>query len=310
MASRFSAVTETGRQKPMTKEELLHQVKEELAGSGDHTIRQLVSVIARFYDFSQGNFTRGEVVKYIKDLDRRGYAAGTRVWHYRILKRGFEIAHKLNPEIEWSFGKRAPSELPVDVAEWDIKALPIPVEELKIMIDGAKDNKLPAEWGALIAASSIYGLRRIELVELMPEFLDLNNGILRVITAKHGRSREHLIPEGIKPYLSHYPFGKYSDFKLSRLYHEIREAVGLPVVYGSGFHSVRRLLDTQLLYIFPYPVVRTFLRWKKSRTDMVMHYWTPPSDRAVENIVFGVEPFPTYSGEMVYGRHPFLEFWR
>ncbi len=295
----------------MTKQELLHKVNEELAGSGDHTIRQFCSIIARFYDFSKGEFTRTQVVNYIKKLEKEGYAAGTRAMQFRVLKRGFEIAHRIDNSIEWPFYKRAPAELPIDVAEWDVKAPVIPIEELKVTIEGAKNSKVPPDLSSLVAVSTIYGLRRIEMIELVPEFLDLDKGTLRVVTAKHGRAREHLIPDEIKPYLSAYPFGKYTEFKLSQVYHEIKKTVGLPSVYGEGFHSVRRALTTALSYIFPEPIVEDFMRWRKPKTmRMVRHYWTPPSSQVVEKIVFGLEPFPTYGGELVYGKHPFLDFWR
>jgi len=285
------------------------QVTEALAGSSPSTIQQFKSIIGRFYDYSGGVFSRSLVVSYIKKLEKGGYAAGTRAMHYRVLKRGFEVAHRLDNSIEWPFYKRAPGGLPVDVAEWDVEAPAISVDDLKVTIEGAKSGKLPADLAAVVALSSIYGLRRIELVELEPEFLDVDKGILRVITAKHGRAREHLIPEEIKPFLSAYPFGKYSDFKLSQAYHEISEAVGLPVVRGEGFHSWRRTLTTSLLFIFPEPVVEDFMRWKRQSMRMTRRYWSPPHED-VEKIIFGLKSFPTYSGEMVYSKHPFLDFWK
>jgi integrase len=292
----------------MTKTELIEKVNAELAGSSKSTIFQFKSIAARYYDFSNGSFTRDSVVKYIKNMERKHYAAATRAMHYRVLKRIFDMAHKLDSTVEWSFAKRAPSELPIQVADWDVKAPAIPIEELKTIIDGAKDSKLPSEWTALVAVSSIYGLRRIEMMELSPDSIDLSKGVLRVVTAKHGRLRAHLIPEEIKPYLEDYPFGKYSEYQLSQVYHDIRDSVGLPRAYGTGWHSCRRALDSQLLFIFPYPVVRTFLRWKKSSMDMPMRYWSPPEGE-VDEIVFGLRPFVNYTGELVYGKHPFLKLW-
>lgn len=288
----------------MTEAELLTQLKEALAGSSEHTIGQFGSIMKRFYRFSSGNFTRSEVVGYIRKLERGGYAAGTRRLHYGVLKRMFQLAG-----VEWPFGRKPPGELPVSVAEWDVKAPPIDLSDLKLIINGAKDGAFPRDWTALIGLSSIYGLRRIELMELAPEYLDLDGGKLRVVTAKHGRAREHLIPEVLKPYLTDYPFGKYSEFKLTQGYHLMREAVGLPYAYGEGFHGVRRTLVTALLYIFPEPIVSDFMRWKKSSMSMVRHYWTPSSPQVVERTVFGLDPFPAYGGELVYGKHPFLEFW-
>lgn len=87
--------------------------------------------------------------------------------------------------------------------------------------------------------------------------------------------------------------------------------VGPPIVYGTGFHSIRRSLTTALSYRFPEPIVEDFIRWKKPKSmRMVRHYWTPPSSEVVERIVFGLEPFPTYAEELAYGRHPFLDFWK
>jgi len=288
----------------MTEAELLTQLKEALAGSSEHTIGQFSSIMKRFYRFSSGNFTRSEVVGYIRKLERGGYAAGTRRLHFGVLKRAFQLAG-----VEWPFGRKPPAELPVSVAEWDVKAPPIALADLKLIINGAKDGAFPRDWTALIGLSSIYGLRRIELMELAPECMNLDNGTLRVVTAKHGRAREHLIPEVLKPYLTDYPFRKYSEFKLTQGYHLMREAVGLPYAYGEGFHGVRRTLVTALLYIFPEPIVSDFMRWKKSSMSMVRHYWTPSSPQVVERTVFGLEPFPAYGGELVYGKHPFLEFW-
>jgi len=296
--------TESRERVKFVKADVLKQVGDALVGSGAHTISQFQSIIGRFCDHSGGRFTRDQVVSYIKKMDKKGYAAATRAMHYRVLKRCFEIM-----KVEWPFGKRAPSELPVSVAEWDVVAPPIPVEELKTIISNAKNGGMPADWVALTAVSTIYGLRRIELTEITPECIDLGRGLMRVVTAKHGRAREHLIPDVIKPYMEAYPYEKYSAFKLSQVYHGIREASGLPTVYGAGFHSVRRSLVTSLSYVFPEPIVRDFLRWKKSSVDMVRRYWTPPSTDVVEKIIFGMEPFPTYGGEMVYGQHPFLEMW-
>jgi len=274
----------------MNKNELIKRIDERLAGSSKHTISQFKAVISRFYDFSKGDFTRASVVKYIQKLERDGYAPGTRKTHYRIIKRGFEFV-----EVPWPFGKRPPSELPIEVAEWDVERIPIAVEDVEAMVTGAKNGTLSPAQVALLCASTVYGLRRIELVELSSELLDLENGRLRIVTAKHGRSREHLIPEMIKLYLKSYPFGKYNEFGLSQAFHQIRQAVGLPRVEGMGWHSIRRTIDTLLLNVLPLPVVRDYLRWKKSSMEMALVYWTPLSVEEIDKQVFEV--------------HPFLPFW-
>jgi len=266
------------------------------------------------------------VVAYIQRLEKKGYSAGTRRTTYSILKRGFDIAHTLDESIIWPFGKKPPSELPVDVAEWEVNAPIISLEELKTMIAGAKDGAIPGPAAAILAASSIYGLRRIEMIELKPENMDIRKGALRVTTAKHGRAHEHLVPEELKPYLEHYPFQAYSPVGLSNLYHQIRQVVGLEIVHGSGWHSVRRLVASTLLFVYPLPLVKAFLRWKMGSMDIALTYFKMPA-KQVDRMIFGLESFPSVQGpspevnevesltqnligKMVTAEHPFLKLWR
>ena len=299
----------------MTLPDLLQKLAQEMAGSSQSTVRHFRSVMEGFYHFSKGEFTRAAVVSYIQRLEKKGYSAGTRRTTYSILKRGFDIAHTLDGSIIWPFGKKPPSELPVDVAEWEVNAPILPLEELKTMIAGAKDGTVPGPAAAILAVSSIYGLRRIEMIELKPENMDIRRGVLtpnlamRVTTVKHGRAHEHLVPEELRPYLEQYPFQAYSPVGLSNLYHQIRQAVGLEIVHGSGWHSIRRLVASSLLFIYPLPLVKAFLRWKMGSMDIAMTYFKMPA-KQVDRMIFGLESFPSTTGEMVTAEHPFLKLWR
>lgn len=269
-----------------TKEELLASISQALAGSSSHTINQFQAVASRLYSFSNGELSRGAVVNYIQALDKQGYAPGTRALHFRILKRVFEIAG-----VPWEFGKRPPSELPIEIAEWEVERPAVSFDDIERMINGAKNGLFPLDWRGILAASTVYGLRRIEIIELSPELVDLGAGWLRIITAKHGRSREHLIPDEIKPYLENYPYGQYSESELSQIFHAIRAGVGLPSLYGGGWHSIRRCIDSFIVDKFGIPIARDYLRWKRTTSEMALVYWTPPPPKEIDRKV--QEELPT-----------------
>jgi len=296
----------------MTKTDLINKVTEELAGSNGRTVKQFTSIISRFYTSNGGSFTRRAVVNYITKLAKEGYAPGTCRLHFRILKRAFEIAGKLEPEIEWSFSKRAPAEIETAMASvpWQEQEnkIAFSAEDIKQMIDAAKDGKfkqleeLEGVATSLVALSTTYGLRRIEMADLDSDALNLKTKRLRVLTKHGSKLREHIIPDEIIEYLKGYrPL--YSEFKLSEIFHDIERASGLPERYGTGWHCIRRGLlnnlikvnldigsQQALLYIYD------FMRWKKSMTfGMIGTYFTEK---------------PEIVDMAILKAHPFLEHWK
>jgi len=279
----------------VTKQELLHQVSEELAGSSQHTIRQFASIISRFYDFSGGSFTRAHVVKYIKHLEKGGYSPGTRKMHFRVLKRAFEIANKLESTIEWTFGKRVPAEVAIADVPWEQNKIAFSRDEIKAVIQVAREAKLNGAAAALVALSTTYGLRRVEMADLDSDALNLKTKRLRVFTRHGSRIREHLIPDAIISYLKHYEPLR-SEFKLSQLFHEIERASGLPKRYGTGWHSIRRSLVNALVGAgLDKLAIYNFMRWElKVQFGMLGTYFTET---------------PELVDRKIFEKHPFLEFW-
>lgn len=281
----------------MTKQELLNKVIEELAGSNERTTKQFSSIISQFYASSGGIFTRRAVVNYITKMAQKGYAPGTNRLHFRVLKRAFEIAAKIDPEIEWPFSKRAPAEIDTALADipWQENKIAFSSDDVKQLIDAAKQDKLNGNSIALVALSTTYGLRRIEMADLDSDSLNLKTKRLRVFTKHGSRLREHIIPDEIIPYLKDYrPL--QSEFKLSEVFHDIERASGVPERYGTGWHSIRRsvvnaLVNTGLdkLYIYSY------MRWKLSMSfGMLGTYFSVPDlevDEAVQKLL------------------PYLKFW-
>ena len=289
----------------MTKTELLNKLTEELAGSNERTTKQFASIISQFYTSSGGIFTRRAVVNYITKMAQKGYAPGTNRLHFRVLKRAFEIAAKIDPTIEWPFSKRAPAEIDTALADipWQENKIAFSSDDVKQLIDAVKEGKLSGVGegklggvaNALVALSTTYGLRRIEMADLDSDSLNLKTKRLRVLTKHGSRLREHIIPDEIIPYLKDYRPLR-SEFKLSEVFHDIERASGVPERYGTGWHSIRRsvvnaLVNTGLdkLYIYSY------MRWKLSMSfGMLGTYFSVPDlevDEAVQKLL------------------PYLKFW-
>lgn len=230
-------------------------------------------------------------MSYIKKMEKRGYGASTRMMHFRVLKRGFEIANALDTTIQWTFGKRAPSELAVQSVPWEESKIAFSVDEMKAMIVVAKNGQLPPSYTALVALSTTYGLRRCEMADLAPDDLNLKTKKLRVYTRHGSRIKEHLIPDEIVNFLAEYQPIR-SEFKLSQMFHDIEDACGLPKRYGTGWHAPRRglvnaLVDTGVdkLYIYSY------MRWKLATSfGMLGTYFSVP-DEKVDEAVLKVHPF-------------------
>lgn len=288
----------------MTKQELLDKAIKELAGSDERTTKQFVKIINQFYASGGGDFTRGAVVNYINKMAKQGYAPGTNRLHFRVLHWGFNVASKIDSEIEWPFPKRAPVEIETAMADipWEESKIAFSAEDIKQLIDAAKEGKLGGAGNALVALSTTYGLRRIEMANFDSDSLNLETKRLHVLTKHGSRLREHIIPDEIIPYLEHYKPLR-SEFKLSKAFHDIEKASGLPERYGTGWHCVRRGLlnnlikarldvpeQQALLYIYDY------MRWKKSMTfGMIGTYFTED---------------PQVVDRKILEIHPFLLWWR
>jgi len=299
----------------MIKDELLNKVTEELAGSNERTTKQFVKITSQFYASSGGEFTRRAVVNYITKMAEKRYMPGTLRLHFRVLKWAFGKASKIETGIEWPFSKKPPTEIETLMADipWQESEnkIAFSADDIKQMIDAAKqgfpnmcekEDNLKGISVALVALSTTYGLRRVELFNFDSETLNLKTKRLRVFTKHGSRLREHIIPDEIIPYLKDYqPF--QSEFKESQIFHDIERASGLPERYGTGWHCIRRGLvnnlvkvnlevpeQQALVYIYDY------MRWKKTVAfGMIGTYFTEK---------------PEIVDMAILKAHPFLEYWK
>jgi hypothetical protein len=149
-----------------------------------------------------------------------------------------------------------------------------------------------AEARTALALSTVYGLRVSELTTCER---DGDHLVIRV--AKSGQVRRQLIPKALRPFLGDVPV-RTSLPNLNVLYHRIEKAAGVKHARGerSGWHTVRRSLDTALLQEnrIPYAVTKAWIRWSAPGFEGPMYYF---------------EGDPDALDRQVLKHHPFLGFW-
>jgi integrase len=259
-------------------------------------LRREPSTITRYAEFAERfsrftkkeqDFSEDDALRFIDHLIGEGYSDSSIKWSYYGLKRVYRaVGSPFTVTLEdLPLGRRGTIHRPV-----------LSRDEIAGLIAFVRSYGSQAETFYL-AMSTTYGLRRVELSRLRPE--SFSNGTVRIETAKHGEPRTHLVPSEIhnvvREGLRADALG-YSTSALTVMFRELGKRAGLQRNGALGWHSIRRSLDTQLLDAnLPYYVVKDFLRWKASPSDMPGLYHRPsPAD--VDRRVFGV--------------HPFLSYWR
>jgi len=232
---------------------------------------------------------------YLKD---DGYAPGTVLQNHKILHRLFVVNN-----LEWPLTR---GETPL-VNDRDVHNYRLATNDIRSMITASME--MGPEHRAFLALSTVYGLRRIEMVEMHPSSLDIKSRLIFVQTAKHGRQRYHLIPEEILRYLTDWGFKtRVSEQRMTNLFTELKKAIGLNVP-GVNWHAIRRQL-TRLLWEaqFTQPEIEEFLRWRNDRT-MAVHYGTSKEVGTRTDLTqLGQEE--QRLDEKIFAAHPLLPLWR
>jgi len=304
----------------MNKNQILDQFQEDLAHSGDHTKSSRSYYAQKWLDFAGDTppeqWDKRLVQKFMKQVAKEGYAAGTQRNIYEIARRVFAAAgevwesekrsvlskidpHNPNsmPELfkvvisqppSWPMAKRDGPVVGID----DVVKPALTFEEIETMIGAAKEGKLATDEAAFLALSTTYGLRREEMKRITTNDIDYNVGSIFIRTAKGGDPRPHKLATEIIPYLKRHDFNQeYSLFSLSRFYILIEHRAGGIHREGAGWHSIRRRLDALLMDRLSIPAVRLFLRWKvRSSSDMPLSYYSKDLDEN-DTEVLAVHPF-------------------
>lgn len=285
----------------MTKEAFLEKYAANLANSGNKA-----HYLAYAQDFLQhaDNLDRASVDRYLQHLRQQKRKPGTVNFAFRVIRRFFTVN-----KLPWEYRR---GEAP-PIGQRDEYRPQLSTDIITRMIEAAISGKLHKDESCFLATSTVYGLRREEMVDLLPEDVDLANAAIYVSTIKHGRQRYHLVPEEIKPYLATHDFSRrYSLSGMSQLFWRVVNNSGLGGLKSQrlGWHSIRRAVLDGLIDngVNPF-AARSFLRWKgASSADMAMpaRYY----GNVVVNLNGSTPLLEEAAGdEEIFQRHPFLLMW-
>jgi integrase len=185
-------------------------------------------------------------------------------------------------------------------------------EIIEAMIRTALEGKLFTDEQCFLALSTVYGLRRAEMVNLRPEDVNLKSHTLHVSTIKFGRECYHLIPPEINPYLEVHDFNiRYGIATLSVIFKRIliKSTAGQLKSPLLGWRSIRRAVFEGLIKNGVNPLeARKFMRWKSpgDMTTLARHYGT-----VVVGLGIRSSALDEAAGDAkIFEKHPFLGFWR
>lgn len=284
----------------MNNAELLENYSKRL-GSKGKTRNLYLRFVGDFLDYAEGVLDRETVDKYMKNLKRKKYSDGTINLHFRVIRTLFS-----RNKIDWPFNR---GESP-QIREDNIQAPALHIDLIAKMIKATRENGEPDE-RAFLALSTIYGLRRIEMVELTEKDVRIKDRTVHITTAKHGRERTHLIPEEIVPCLRGYDFNsQMTEFGLLVIWYKLEYKIGLAHIDRVGWHSIRRMLDTLLLDQLPQHRVMSFMRWKQRTSSNMPYRYSAVQIVGEEGMSTRVAGEAAEVDKAVFDIHPFIEFWR
>jgi integrase len=173
------------------------------------------------------------------------------------------------------------------------KRLMITPDDMHTLITSTKEAGDLNEKG-ILAMSSTYGVRKIELLRMNKNDLNIANKTILIRTAKGGRERVHLVPDVVFNYIAGYDFLPRSGGSLRNMFWSMVRRAGLVLDKGYGFHSIRRALFTGLEGKVDYFYRHEFMRWWERSFNLDSIYSQTP---------------PAKIDELVFKAHPFLPFW-
>ena len=246
-----------------------------------------------------GALSAANVRAFYQYLQDDGYAAGSIHAAHKVVHRLFVVNG-----LEYPLNVR---EYPI-ITDRDVHNYRLATADIRSMV--AASMGLGPEHRCFLALSTVYGLRRVEMVEMRPDSLDVRSRLIFVATAKHGRQRYHLVPDEILPYLVEWGFRlRMSEERLSGLFTDLKKAIGL-TVYDIGWHSIRRQL-VRLLWEagFTQPEIMEFGRWRTGGSSMAVHYGSSKEiGTATDSTQLGQEE--QRLDEKIFAAHPLLPLWR
>ena len=283
----------------MNNEELLETYTSNLASTGSNR-NSYIKHAQLFLDYAGIQMDKATINRYIERMRKKGYSDGTVNFAFRVIRTLFT-----RNKLDWPFNR---GEAP-QIRENKVTAPALHPDVIIEMIEAVKKNGQPDET-ALLALSTTYGLRRIEMVQLTSEDISIRDRVIHIATAKHGRERNHMLPKQIIPYIEGYDFDtSRSQFGLFTTWYKLEYKIGMEHSNQVGWHSIRRTVNTILLDHFPDTVVSSFLRWKQRTSSSMPYRYSAQSYVGKEGVSTKVVGEAIEVDQKVFKKHPFLKYW-
>lgn len=268
----------------MNTKEVLKELKEDLLARGKtkETINSFLNISEKFLSTVKNDHpTIKHVNRYIAGLREDGYKDNYLRFNYYVISRLFKI-----------LGLEFKGEVP-KISEEALTQTTFSFDEVKKLITNAK-SFCDTQQKAFLCVSTIYGIRRSELVAIKPE--DVKEDTILIRTRKGGMIREHTIPKEIKKYIHDYDWKeRLSLSRASLMFSLILYLCKFKLKNGWGWHTVRRSLVSELMRKnIDHFAIQSFLRWKVSGISMLFRYTHIPM-QDIEKVIFE--------------NHPFLKLW-
>jgi integrase len=286
----------------MDNQSLLENYAKRL-GSRGKTRNLYLHYAQDFLDYADGKFDRETIDNYLGGRLQRKHKCsdGTINLVFRIIRTLFN-----RNNIEWPFNR---GEAP-QIRESKVQAPALHPNTVSKMI-GAVRERGDIVMKVFLALSTVYGLRREEMVNLTQDDINLKGKTIHIATLKHGRERTHVIPEEILPYLKEYNFDEeITDYDIFVLWYQLEHLIGMRHTDHVGWHSIRRTLNTMLLRVLPEATVYGFLRWKQRTSSHMPFRYSAVKFVGEEGETTEVIGEALDVDTEVFKVHPFLKFWR
>lgn len=246
--------------------------------------------VRRFLAFlGDRELTEEGVLSYLDHLDKKGRSRNYIRTCYKVLKANVP---------EWPIQRR----LKFRVSDDSIHRPVLRLEQQRKMLAWARAAH-DVEGEAFLAISSIYGVRCEEIAQISSE--DFLGGATRLVihTKKGGETREHLVPDEIRPSLLKHTFHPVSERHAGTVFRRmyLNAVPEEERQLRTGWHAIRRALVTGLIRAkLDFNVIGSFLRWK-----MAADVFDIPRMIAV----YDRRPFEEVD-RAAFEVHPFLQLWR
>jgi integrase len=285
-----------------TKKEMLDRYARRLSDKSRSRVTYL-RMAEEYLDYANGEYTRETVLDFLQHTKR--------VHHYKnsSLRIVFSVLRTFfgRNDLDWEFSRGdAPQ-----VQESNMVVIALEPQLVREMITAVKNGNSPRE-KAFFALSTTYGMRRMELANLTGDDINFRSKTIHVATLKHGRERTHVVPDILIPYLEEWGFKKpLTEAQILNLWFRIEYRAGIPRhITHSGFHSIRRTLQTELGHSgFRNEEVMSFLRWKQRTSTNMAYRYTATTYVGRDGPSVEVTGESLQVDQKILANHPFLESW-